>query len=42
MWREVAQELHLPSNDAVAVVLEGLKLARFVTFTPETRSLDVA
>lgn len=42
LWREVTQELDLPSNDAVAVVLEALKLAGFVTFTLEERSLDVA
>lgn len=40
-WREVTQELNLPSNDAVTVVLEALKQAGFVTFTIEERSLDV-
>lgn len=42
LWREVARELDLPSYEAVAVVLEALKLAGFITFTPEERSLDVA
>ena len=40
--REVAHKLDLPSNEAVAVVLEALKLAGFITFTPEERSLDIA
>lgn len=40
-WREVAQKLDLPSTEAVAVVLEALKLAGYITFTIEEHSLDV-
>lgn len=40
-WREVARELDLPSTEAVAVVLEALKVAGYITFTIDERSLDV-
>lgn len=42
LWREVAEELDLPSNDAVAVVLTAMKRADYITFPTTQRSLGVA